>query len=91
MQKGSSCLMGTEFLFCTIKSSGDDGDNGCTTVHVLSCIFKNGRGTSLQIQWLRPELPKQGVRVQSLVGELRFPHAAQHGQTNKQKWLRCCV
>ena len=32
--------------------------------------FKNGRGTSLVVQWLRIQLPLQGVRVQSLVREL---------------------
>ena len=28
-------------------------------------------GTSLVVQWLRPHLPMQGMKVQSLVGELR--------------------
>ena len=32
-------------------------------------------GISLAIQWLRLHLPMQGVEVQSLVEELRFPHA----------------
>ena len=48
-----------------------------TGVHVpfwtmfFSAIKKNEIGTSLLVQWLRLRLPMQGVRVQSLVGELR--------------------
>ena len=40
-------------------------------------------GTSLAVQWLRLHLPMQGVRVQSLVRELRS-HML-HGQKNKTK------
>ena len=38
-------------------------------------------GTSLAAQWLRRRLPMQGVRVRSLVGELRS-HMP-HGQKTK--------
>ena len=36
---------------------------------------KRVKGTSLVIQWLRIHLPMQGTWVQSLVGELKPPHA----------------
>ena len=32
---------------------------------------KECKGTSLEVQWLRPHLPMQGVQVRSLVGERR--------------------
>ena len=38
---------------------------------VINTIKKNKEGTSLAVQWLRLHLPVQGVRVRSLVGELR--------------------
>ena len=34
-------------------------------------LIKKMMGASLVVQWLRIHLPKQGMRVQSLVGELR--------------------
>ena len=48
---------------------------------------KETRGTSLAVWWLRICLPVQGVQVQSLVRELRFPHASQpkYPQNIKQK------
>ena len=39
----------------------------------LSVPFKKHLGTSLVTQWLRVCLPMQGLRVQSLIGELG-PH-----------------
>ena len=46
----------------------------------------NNSGTSLVVQWLRLHLLMQGVRVRSLVGELRshVPHG-QKNQNIKQK------
>ena len=35
-------------------------------------LLNNFIGTSLAVQWLGLRLPMQGVRVRSLVGELRF-------------------
>ena len=37
---------------------------------VLIRIRDSHRGASLVVQWLRPPLPMQGVRVRSPVGEL---------------------
>ena len=42
--------------------------------------------TSLVVQWLRFHLPMQGVQGQSLVGELKIPHAlGSKDQNIKQK------
>ena len=44
---------------------------------ILMDILKTSQlGTSLVVQWLRLRLPKQGVKVRSLVGELgsHMPH-----------------
>ena len=38
---------------------------------VETVTLKKELGTSLVVQWIRLHLPMQGVRVQSLVGELR--------------------
>ena len=38
----------------------------------------------LVVQWLRIHLPMQGMWVQFLVGELRFPHATQQLTHNKE-------
>ena len=52
----------------------------CPTTTETSLIFKNDKekhnlkirlGTSLMVQWLRLDLPKQGAWVQSLVREMR--------------------
>ena len=40
-----------------------------------------GRGTSLEVQWLKLHLPMQGVWVRSLVRELRSYRP--HGQQTK--------
>ena len=51
-----------------------------TGISNLSQLKKQTRGTSLVVQWLRIHLPTQRTWVQSLIQELRFPHAA--GQLN---------
>ena len=42
-------------------------------------------GSSLMVQWLRLRLPMQGVRVRSLVGELRshMPHGQKTKTSNR--------
>ena len=52
----------------------------------LSCFLKSISGTSLVVQWLRIRLPMQGMRVQSLVRELRSHHAA--GQLSSRATTR---
>ena len=67
----------------------------CPTTTETSLIFKNDKekhnlkillGTSLMVQWLRLDLPKQGAWVQSLVREMRshMPHGQKY-QNIKQK------
>ena len=46
-------------------------------------------GTFLVVQWLRPHLPMQGVRVQFLVRELRS-HMPQAPKNQKMKWKQHC-
>ena len=46
-------------------------------------------GTSLAVQWLRLHLPLQGVWVQSLVGELRFPRTSQPKNQNIRQKQYC--
>ena len=40
-------------------------------LHCLPSSFLRSAGTSVAVQWFRLRLPTQGVRVRSLVGELR--------------------
>lgn len=51
-----------------------------TGISSLSQLKKQRRGMSLVVPWLRIHLATQRTGVQSLVQELRFPHAA--GQLN---------
>ena len=50
---------------------------------------KTWRGTSLAVQWLGLCLPMQGVRVRSLVGELRSHMASQPKNQNRKKKQYC--
>ena len=58
-----------------------------TNTHTLSLDKQALIGTSLAVQWLRLCLPMQGVRVQSLVGELRShrPRGQKNQNIKKQK------
>ena len=54
--------------------------------------FKNLRtGTSLVVQWLRLMLPMQGVRVQSLVGELKSHMPCDVAKNYKKKKKNLCT
>ena len=60
------------------------GDGGKGRQFALSDIKVICNGTSWQSSGSDSTFPPQeGVRVPSLVGELRVPHASQHGQKNK--------
>ena len=63
-----------DIIFPDSETSSIKGEN-------LIPIFRKGAGTSLVVQWLRLRLPVQGVRVRSLVGELRSHMPG--GQTTK--------
>ena len=69
----------------------------CPTTTETSLIFKNDKekhnlkirlGTSLMVQWLRLDLPKQGAWVQSLVRGLRS-HMLQFSSV-AQSYLTLC-
>ena len=60
------------------------GDGGKGRQFALSNIKVICNGTSWQSSGSDSTFPPQeGVRVPSLVGELRVPHASRHGQKNK--------
>ena len=47
------------------------------------CVYLKWVGTSLVVQWLRIHTAKWGMRVQSLVGELKTPRAAVHYEPHR--------
>ena len=69
---GSIPGWGTRFLMMQLKILHASAKNRCSQINKeINIIFKklkeNRVGTSLMVPWLRLHLPKQGVRVQSLV------------------------
>ena len=69
----------------------------CPTTTETSLIFKNDKekhnlkillGTSLMVQWLRLDLPKQGAWVQSLVREMRshMPHGQKYKNIKQKQY-----
>jgi len=72
---GGSCSP----LFSILERVCSIWDGGQTSI-------EGGSGTSLVVQWLRAELPLQGVQVGSLVGELvETPYTAWYSQKNRIK------